>query len=50
MCDQTSGKKTILLSGKMLSPGMGSSKVFIYRDILGRLDEFHDIEESQIAD
>jgi hypothetical protein len=43
MCDQTSGKKTILLSGKMLSPGMGS-------DILGRLDEFHDIEESQIAD
>jgi phosphoenolpyruvate-protein phosphotransferase len=50
MYDQTSGKKTILLSGKMLSPGMGSGKVFIYRDILGRLDEFYDIEESEIAD
>jgi phosphoenolpyruvate-protein kinase (PTS system EI component) len=29
---------------------MGSGKVFIYRDILGRLDEFYDIEESDIAD
>jgi phosphoenolpyruvate-protein phosphotransferase len=50
MRNETSGNKTILLTGKMLSPGMGSGKVFIYRDILGRLDEFYDIEESEIVD
>ncbi len=43
-------KKCLKLSGKTLAPGLGQGKVFVYSDDLTRLDEFYDIEESQIAE
>jgi phosphoenolpyruvate-protein phosphotransferase len=36
------------LSGKTLSPGMGKSRTFVYRDVLARFDEFYEIEDSQV--
>jgi len=46
----SNGKKSTLFSGKILSSGMGSGKAFLYRDILGRHDEYYDIEESGVED
>ena len=37
------------LRGKTLSPGMGEGRVFVYRDILTRFDEFYDIDEAQVG-
>ncbi|MDJ0806820.1 MAG: phosphoenolpyruvate--protein phosphotransferase [Gammaproteobacteria bacterium] len=41
-------RKSHKLSGKTLAPGMGRGKVFIYGDVLTRLDEFYAIEQEQI--
>lgn len=46
--DTTSKDTTIQLSGKRLSPGMGSGKAFLHRDVLDRLDEFYDIEDLEV--
>lgn len=46
--DTTNKDTTIQLAGKKLSPGMGSGKVFLHRDILDRLDEFYDIEDLEV--
>jgi len=43
-------KNTLTLSGSPLSPGLAEGKIFIYRDILTRLDEFYDIEEKQVEE
>lgn len=43
-------RKSLKLSGKTLAPGLGFGKVFIYRDVLTRLDEFYAIEEHQIEE
>ena len=40
--------KSEKLSGKMLSPGKGMGKTYIYRNTLDRLDEFYDINEDQV--
>ena len=37
-------------SGRTLSPGLGEGKTFVYRDVLSRLDEVYDIEESQVKE
>ncbi|OMH33977.1 phosphoenolpyruvate--protein phosphotransferase [Motiliproteus sp. MSK22-1] len=50
MQDKASDKTAVTLSGRMLSPGLGSGKAFLYRDILGRSDEFYDIEETDVID
>jgi phosphoenolpyruvate-protein phosphotransferase len=36
--------------GKMISPGLGKGKVFVYRDIMTRFDEFYDIEDLQVEE
>ena len=36
------------LIGKTLSPGLGEGKVFVYRDVLARFDEFYDIDDGQV--
>ena len=38
------------LCGTMLSPGWGEGKVFIYRDLLTRFDEFYDIDDAHIQE
>jgi phosphoenolpyruvate-protein phosphotransferase len=38
------------LVGKTLSPGLGQGKVFVYRDVLTRFDEFYDIDDDQVAE
>jgi phosphoenolpyruvate-protein phosphotransferase len=38
------------LVGKTLSPGLGEGKVFVYRDILARFDEFYDIDDGQVEE
>ena len=42
--------KTLTLDGTTLAPGLGAGKVFIYRDVLTRLDEFYDIEHVQVEE
>ncbi|MBF0198383.1 MAG: phosphoenolpyruvate--protein phosphotransferase [Planctomycetes bacterium] len=39
---------TIIFNGQPLSPGMGEGKVFVYRDIMKRFDEFYDIDETKV--
>lgn len=41
---------SITLRGKTLSPGLGAGEVFVYRDILTRLDEFYDIDATQVGE
>jgi len=41
-------EKTLTLTGRTLSPGFGEGKTFLYRDVLTRLDKFHDIDDSQV--
>jgi len=41
---------TMTLSGKMLSPGLGEGRTFVYRDILTRFDEFYDIDEAYVEE
>ncbi len=41
-------KSPIQLNGKILSPGFGKGKTFVYRDILKQVDEFYEIESTQI--
>jgi len=41
-------RKSLKLMGKTLAPGLGSGKVFVYRNVLTRLDEFYAIEQHQI--
>ncbi|MDA7865216.1 phosphoenolpyruvate--protein phosphotransferase [Akkermansiaceae bacterium] len=36
---------TTTLSGKQLSPGLGEGEIFVYRDIMNRLDEFYEIDQ-----
>lgn len=43
-----SKKEPIRLKGKTLAPGFGKGTTFVYYDILARVDEFYDIESSQI--
>ena len=43
-------KQTMMLSGKTLSPGLGSGTTFVYRDVLARFDEFYDIGHSQVEE
>ena len=38
------------LSGTSLSPGWGEGDVFLYRDLLTRLDEFYDIDDAYIEE
>jgi len=38
------------LCGTTLSPGWGEGKVFVYRDLLTRFDEFYDIDDAQIEE
>lgn len=40
-------RKTTTLSGRTLSPGLGEGQIFVYRDIMNRLDEFYDIDDTQ---
>jgi phosphoenolpyruvate-protein phosphotransferase len=47
MSDEKTSKT---LSGKVLSPGLGRGKAFVYRDDLKRFDEFYDIEDSQVEE
>ena len=47
MCDD---KLSRILHGKTLSPGWGEGQVFVYRDILARLDEFYDIDDAYVED
>jgi len=42
--------KTLTLSGKMLSPGLGEGRTFVYRDILTRFDEFYDIDDAHVEE
>ncbi len=44
------GDQPVILTGKMLSPGMGCGNAYLYRYTLGREDEFYDIGEADIAD
>jgi phosphoenolpyruvate-protein phosphotransferase len=39
-------RTTTTLSGKTLSPGLGEGQTFVYRDIMNRLDEFYDIDDT----
>jgi phosphoenolpyruvate-protein phosphotransferase len=41
-------RTALILTGKTLSPGLGKGKTFVYPDILTRLDEFYDIEDSLV--
>ena len=43
----THAAKTLRLSGKTLTPGLGRGRTAVHRDVLTRLDEFCDIEEAQ---
>ena len=43
-------KLNMTLCGKTLSPGWGEGKVFVYRDILTRLDEFYDIDDAHVEE
>lgn len=38
-------RSTMTLAGTTLSLGLGEGQIFVYRDIMNRLDEFYDIEE-----
>lgn len=38
--------KTTMISGITLSPGLGEGNIFVYRDIMNRLDEFYDIDDA----
>ena len=41
---------TITLSGMTLSPGLGEGRIFVYRDVLTRFDEFYDTDEAHVQD
>jgi len=43
-----SDKMIATLSGKTLSPGLGEGKIFVYRDVMSRFDEFYDIDDTHI--
>jgi phosphoenolpyruvate-protein phosphotransferase len=43
-------KRNLILKGKTLSPGLGKGRIFVYRDILTRMDEFFDIEDAQVEE
>lgn len=43
-------RENLILRGKTLSPGLGRGEIFVYRDILTRVDEFFDIQEAQVAE
>jgi len=45
----TNDKTDKILRGKSFSPGLGEGKVFIYRDMLTRLDVFYSIDDTQIT-
>ena len=38
------------LCGTSLSPGWGEGKVFVYRDVLTRFDEFYDIDDAYVEE
>ena len=38
------------LRGTMLSPGWGEGRVFVYRDLLTRFDEFYDIDDAYVEE
>ena len=43
-------EKTLTLTGRTLSPGLGEGKTFLYRDVMTRLDMFYDIDDSQVEE